>query len=273
MRFFAALSLLALPLLPAVGTAQAHPRLLMISIDGMRPDYVTRADEHHLKVPNLRRFMAEGTYAGGVVGVFPTVTLPSHTTMVTGVWPAQHGVYANTIFNPTNEEPEQHLKNPEAKSAHPKIDSWDAAVWESGGSAAIMLREPNDKALYKRVYEVLRKAQANPSLGIKRIVTLDEFIKSGRNPDASFMVDFKLGFRSGRHYTGGLTTPAPGTGTHGYLPDQEPQVRSSFFALGVHIDRHKDLGVIDMRQIAPTVAKLLNVSLPAAKQQPLAIER
>src|ERR1700722_8889607 len=61
--------------------------LLLISIDGLRPDYVTRADEHGLKIPNLRRFIAEGSYAEGVVGVLPTITYPSTTTLVTGVWP------------------------------------------------------------------------------------------------------------------------------------------------------------------------------------------
>ena len=34
------------------------------------------------------------------MGVIPTVTYPSHTTLVTGVWPAKHGIYANTTFDP-----------------------------------------------------------------------------------------------------------------------------------------------------------------------------
>jgi predicted AlkP superfamily pyrophosphatase or phosphodiesterase len=77
----------------------APPLLVMISIDGLRPDYITAADAHGAKVPNLRRFLKEGTYAEGVEGVVPTVTYPSHTTLVTGVWPAKHGIYANTTFD------------------------------------------------------------------------------------------------------------------------------------------------------------------------------
>ena len=72
---------------------KASPLLVMISIDGLRPDYVTAADAHGAKVPNLRRFMKEGAYAEGVTGVVPTVTYPSHTTLVTGVWPATHGIW------------------------------------------------------------------------------------------------------------------------------------------------------------------------------------
>src|SRR6267142_4811603 len=79
---------------------ESAPVLVMVSVDGMRPDYITRADEHRATVPNLRRFMTEGSYAEGVQGVVPTVTYPSHTTLVTGVWPAKHGVYANTLFDP-----------------------------------------------------------------------------------------------------------------------------------------------------------------------------
>src|SRR5262245_31314498 len=80
--------------------ASAAP-LLVISIDGMRPDYVAEADKHNLRIPTLRKMMAEGAYAQGVIGVDPTVTYPSHTTLVTGVSPAEHGIYNNTPFDPT----------------------------------------------------------------------------------------------------------------------------------------------------------------------------
>jgi len=86
---------------PTIAQEQRQaPLLVMISVDGMRPDYVTAADAHGAKIPRLRRFMKEGSYAVGVVGVVPTVTYPSHTTLVTGVWPAKHGILGNTTFDP-----------------------------------------------------------------------------------------------------------------------------------------------------------------------------
>lgn len=78
----------------------AAPLLVVASIDGLRPDYVTAAAAHGAKVPNLRRFLTEGAFADGVIGVIPTVTYPSHTTLVTGVWPAKHGILSNTTFDP-----------------------------------------------------------------------------------------------------------------------------------------------------------------------------
>ncbi len=84
--------LLALPL-------AAQP-LIVISIDGMHPDYVLKADEHKLKIPHLRRIFKDGAHASGVRGVLPTVTYPSHTTILTGVYPAKHHIYSNVVFDP-----------------------------------------------------------------------------------------------------------------------------------------------------------------------------
>jgi predicted AlkP superfamily pyrophosphatase or phosphodiesterase len=64
-------------------------------------------------------------------------------------------------------------------------------------------------------------------------------------------------------------TVIPGTrGSHGFSPEY-PEMRASFFALGTGIAHHRDLGVVDMRQIAPTVARILNVPMPTAKATPL----
>jgi hypothetical protein len=96
----------AITLLAGAASAQQpvqKPLLLLISIDGLRPDYVTAADTHGAKVPNLRRFLTEGAFAQGVVGVIPTVTYPSHTTLITGTAPATHGILANTTFDPLRE--------------------------------------------------------------------------------------------------------------------------------------------------------------------------
>jgi predicted AlkP superfamily pyrophosphatase or phosphodiesterase len=57
---------------------------------------------------------------------------------------------------------------------------------------------------------------------------------------------------------------------HGYLPDR-PEMRAAFFIMGAGITRGKQLGVIDMRQIAPTLAAILGVPLPAATQPKLAV--
>lgn len=78
--------------------AQAAKHVILITIDGFRPDFYL---DPSWGAVNLRQLMSGGVYARGVNGVFPTVTFPSHTTIVTGVMPAKHGIYYNAPFEPT----------------------------------------------------------------------------------------------------------------------------------------------------------------------------
>src|SRR5688572_23957121 len=71
--------------------------VILISIDGLRPEFYK---DPTWSMVNLRQGMEAGAYADGVNGVFPTVTYPSHTTMITGVKPIKHGVYYNTPPEP-----------------------------------------------------------------------------------------------------------------------------------------------------------------------------
>nr|WP_309752949.1 ectonucleotide pyrophosphatase/phosphodiesterase [Novosphingobium sp.] len=88
-----------LALLAFSSPALARP-VLLISIDGLRPGDVLEADKRGLKIPTLRRFVRDGAYASGVRGVLPSLTYPSHTTILTGTSPARHGIVANQTFDP-----------------------------------------------------------------------------------------------------------------------------------------------------------------------------
>jgi predicted AlkP superfamily pyrophosphatase or phosphodiesterase len=74
------------------------PRVLLVSIDGLMPSRYTAAAP--AKIPHIRELMARGAHADGVTGVFPSVTYPSHTTLITGVPPAVHGIVDNRIVDP-----------------------------------------------------------------------------------------------------------------------------------------------------------------------------
>jgi predicted AlkP superfamily pyrophosphatase or phosphodiesterase len=436
------LGLLCVVLLPFLALAQ-KPHVLMISIDGMKPEYVTQASQHHLKLPVLERFLTQGVYAEGVTGVIPTVTYPSHTTLVTGVSPAEHGILANTTFDPLGEHPGEwywyfrelkartlyqavdqagmktaavgwpvtvgapidyliaemgqsektdvpkgdlvspvdlkdrigvkipagadgdekktqwsigiintynpnfvlvHLteldhqehqhgpfsleanetiekqdglvgqliaaelaKNKDARvvivSDHgfvpvshkvalnvlfakagllrvrpghvndgtSRIESWDAQAWESGGSAAVMVRNQTDPAVMVRVQKLLALLSSDPQYGVNKIVGHDDIVRHGGNPDAAFLIDFKPGWASVGSLRGEAVRDTPGIGTHGYLPEH-PELRSAFMMMGEGIAHGRNLGVIDMRQIAPTVAEMMGVGLPAVRMAPVHYE-
>ena len=415
--------------------------VLLISIDGLRPDDVLEADKKGLKLPNLRRFVDEGSWAKGVKGVLPTITYPSHTTLVTGVSPAKHGIVGNTTFDPlqinqggwywyasdinaetlwdaaakvglttanvhwpvsvglksvkwnlpqiwrtghgddakliaalsttdllkelqddgstyaagidesiaadenragfavkiiqrhrpefitvylTALDHEQHLAGPDSPTsravleridavvgqlvvaelaARPeaviaiasdhgfapvdtevnlfrafidaglitldaagKIATWRAMPWPSGGSAAIILADPQDSALSQKVADLLSGLKAKPELKIDRVLDRSAIKAQGGNPEASFYVAFTPGAMASGFKRGSapLLSASTAKGMHGYLPD-ETSMRSTFMVMGAGIAKGHSLDVIDMRMIAPTLAAVMGARLPGAE--------
>src|SRR5436190_6404019 len=90
------------PARPDAATPAAQARrdayVVMISIDGLIPEYYTAPAPLGLSVPTLTEMKLNGAYADGVEGVYPSVTYPAHTTLITGVRPALHGIVQNRIF-------------------------------------------------------------------------------------------------------------------------------------------------------------------------------
>lgn len=62
-------------------------RVLILSMDGLRADMVEQAD-----MPNLMALMQGGAFTLSAQTTFPSATLPAHTSMLTGLCPAKHGV-------------------------------------------------------------------------------------------------------------------------------------------------------------------------------------
>jgi predicted AlkP superfamily pyrophosphatase or phosphodiesterase len=70
----------------------ARPPLILVSIDGFKPDYLTRG-----VTPNLNALAAQGARAEAMRPSFPSITFPNHYTLVTGSRPDRHGIVGNTI--------------------------------------------------------------------------------------------------------------------------------------------------------------------------------
>lgn len=69
--------------------------LLLVSIDGMRWDYLDLHD-----APTLSRLAEQGTHVERLIPVFPTKTFPNHYSIVTGLHPSNHGIIANNMYDP-----------------------------------------------------------------------------------------------------------------------------------------------------------------------------
>ena len=70
------------------------PVTILVSIDGFRPDYLTRG-----VTPNLNRLAAGGVSAS-MRPSFPSVTFPNHWTLVTGKVPDHNGIVSNKMEDP-----------------------------------------------------------------------------------------------------------------------------------------------------------------------------
>ncbi len=79
--------------------------VFIVSVDGMMPEAYLNPDTYGLKVPTLREIVRRGAYSEGARGVFPTMTYPSHTSMVTGVNPGTHGIISNHPRDPLGQLP------------------------------------------------------------------------------------------------------------------------------------------------------------------------
>ena len=70
------------------------PYVVMVSLDGFRYDYAEK-----YQAPNLLRIAKEGVSAEKMLPSYPSKTFPNHYTLVTGMYPAHHGLVGNTFFD------------------------------------------------------------------------------------------------------------------------------------------------------------------------------
>ncbi len=103
---FAALSLLRAQVPTQTQAPPAAPRrhVLVISVDGLGASFYT-SPRANLRVPHLTQLKQEGSFAEGVESVYPSVTYPAHTTLVTGRLPAEHGIYTNLSSRQAGKNP------------------------------------------------------------------------------------------------------------------------------------------------------------------------
>lgn len=153
-----------------------------------------------------------------------------------------------------------------ALGADGKPTTWLAMPWLAGGTAAIRLARPDDAVLVAKVRDVLTTIAADPAYHIAAILDRSTVARAGGGSEASFFVAMQPGFETGRDPTAPIARPATYKGMHGYLPS-DPAMRSTLIVAGPGI-AHQDLGIVDMRSIAPAIARTLGVAFPSADVDP-----
>jgi predicted AlkP superfamily pyrophosphatase or phosphodiesterase len=179
-----------------------------------------------------------------------------------GFAPVQHDVNLFTAFLQAG------LFSVDIEAGRPVITAWKAMPWPAGGMAAVMLADPTDSGVREQVRALLATLAAQPANGIDRLLTHEEIVPTRGFPDAAFLVELKIGYEMGLALQPPLISAPANLGMHGYAPEHA-EMRSSFFLVGPGVAARRSVGEIDMRRIAPTLAKLMGATLRDAELEPL----
>ncbi|MDP7034298.1 MAG: ectonucleotide pyrophosphatase/phosphodiesterase [Planctomycetota bacterium] len=106
MHRISALSLLGLAVLCGCASNQRlSEHVILISVDGLRPEYYLPSTHDSYPTPNIQRLREDGVHARKAIGIFPATSYPNHASMVTGVRPDRHGIDSHTPPSARNESP------------------------------------------------------------------------------------------------------------------------------------------------------------------------
>ncbi|HKI79898.1 MAG TPA: alkaline phosphatase family protein [Ignavibacteriaceae bacterium] len=103
--------------------AQTQPYIILISLDGFRWDYANRGI-----TPNIEYMKEHGASAISLRPDFPSKTFPNHYSIVTGMYPENHGLIANSFINPFTHEK---YKNSDPNSSTDGKWYLGEALWET----------------------------------------------------------------------------------------------------------------------------------------------
>jgi predicted AlkP superfamily pyrophosphatase or phosphodiesterase len=116
---------------PASRPVPAIERVILVSIDGGRPDLLLRAN-----CPTIRGLMAQGSYTFWARTTAVAITLPSHVSMLTGVIPVRHGIHWNEDL-------------PLAKPYYPKVPTVFELAKKHGYTTAVVTAKPKFAELFR----------------------------------------------------------------------------------------------------------------------------
>ncbi|MGE3959529.1 MAG: alkaline phosphatase family protein [Vicinamibacterales bacterium] len=108
---------------PSAQPARPADHVVLISLDGFDPSTYMDPARFGADLPTLRALKDAGSWAAAVEVQYPSMTYPGHTSIVTGVHPARHGVYQNTQLDPATSATSWYFENRLMKA--PAI--WDLA--------------------------------------------------------------------------------------------------------------------------------------------------
>jgi predicted AlkP superfamily pyrophosphatase or phosphodiesterase len=169
--------------------------VVVITIDGFRPDFYL---DPSWNTPNLKMLMKQGAHAKGVNSVFPSMTYPSHTTIITGVWPAKHGVYYNGMFSPNGPSGKSYWNDSSIKVptvwelAKEKGLKTAALLWPVAADAPVTYNIPDIGGMGEKVREEYSKPAGFVDELKKNVFNNDEKIEYGKDHNVAAIAAYVI---------------------------------------------------------------------------------
>ena len=154
----------------APGHAAVTKHVVVISVDGLRPDAIWKFDAR-----TLRRLMAEGSYTLRATTIDPSLTLPSHTSMLTGEEPSAHGIEFNR-----NETHDHGLVSVPTVFARARENGYQTAAFFSKGKFRHLLL-PNSLD-----HAVAPEGNRHWNAG-RTLWNMDRYLDAGNKPNLMFV--------------------------------------------------------------------------------------
>ncbi len=160
----------------AAGGLPSSRTLVWISVDGIRPDYLERAD-----TPFFDRLQQDGAYSLSLIPLFPTLTFPSHTTQATGCGADRHGITGNVFYDSNRDRTYGYANLPWLLEAEPiwttatrqgvatAVFDWPLSQRQAGRHAARYFdtqfdRDLSDRERLERTLNIWRDDREKPPL-------------------------------------------------------------------------------------------------------------
>jgi predicted AlkP superfamily pyrophosphatase or phosphodiesterase len=84
---------------------KSQKKLIVLSIDGFPGYYLNPDSKFYPYLKNIRKLISKSDYSNRVSTIYPSITYPAHTSMITGVDPIEHGILYNSPLDPLKKYP------------------------------------------------------------------------------------------------------------------------------------------------------------------------
>ncbi|XP_048358817.1 bis(5'-adenosyl)-triphosphatase ENPP4 [Sphaerodactylus townsendi] len=158
---------------------KSTPRLLLVSFDGFRADYMETYN-----LPYLQDFIKDGVLVEHVTNAFITKTFPNHYSIVTGLYEETHGIVANTMYDAATKKNFSSFNDADAFWWDEAIPIWVTNQWQENKTSAAAMWPGTDVRIHNTTPHFFMKYNSSVSFS-ERVENIIRWLNSS-NPLVTF---------------------------------------------------------------------------------------